>query len=236
MKYLLMLSGALLAAASVIAITAPSSPTSAATVNVDATDDASSNFFSPATIDITVGDTVTWTFSGAAVHTVTRSGLPEQFSSGPPKLTGAFPHTFTQAGSYTYVCVIHSGMNGTVNVTAAAADTATAAPQPTVTNPPSNTPQSTFTPGPSATATPTSIATTTAAQEPGTTPIGVASSAADAGVASDASSPAATPIAQQLPRTGDAASSPRDSIWLSILLATSGAAGIGTSIALRRRL
>lgn len=86
--------------------------------------------FSPATVNIAVGDTVRWTWQ-SDFHSVTSGsecGPDEVFCSpsdsdcGNSTLsnTGAvYSHTFTQAGSYTYFCALHcfSGMSGTVNVT-----------------------------------------------------------------------------------------------------------------------
>ncbi len=85
--------------------------------------------FHPDTVNISVGDTVRWTWSGSG-HSVT-SGPPcaadSQFCS--PNDTMCFPgvlsnagtvyqHTFANAGSYSYHCLAHclAGMTGTVNV------------------------------------------------------------------------------------------------------------------------
>jgi plastocyanin len=87
--------------------------------------------FSPATVNISVGDTVRWTW-GSSGHSVT-SGAPcaadSQFCSpddmncpaGILSGTGTvYTHTFSQAGTYSYFCSLHCarGMVGTVNVTA----------------------------------------------------------------------------------------------------------------------
>ena len=79
--------------------------------------------FSPAALTITAGDSVVWRFTDD--HTVTSKGGPgPSFDSG-IKASGEFRHTFPQAGTYPYVCVLHDGMNGTVVVTPA-----TGAPAP----------------------------------------------------------------------------------------------------------
>src|ERR1044071_7848326 len=85
--------------------------------------------FDPATVNISVGDTVRWTWSGSG-HSVTSGPhcIPDsQFCS--PDDTNCFPgtlstagtvyeHTFTAPGSYSYICIAHYviGMTGVVNV------------------------------------------------------------------------------------------------------------------------
>jgi len=87
--------------------TAAAPPTSAAV-------DVKDNFFSPQTVVIQEGGTVTWTFAGAAAHTVTFTGGPD---SGTPQASGTFgPVTFTSAGTKTYFCKVHGGMTGTIRV------------------------------------------------------------------------------------------------------------------------
>jgi plastocyanin len=70
--------------------------------------------FSPATIEIDVGDTVIWTQLDFDGHTTTSdTGV----WSSPLLFVGqTFPHTFTQAGNYPYHCVPHPDMRGTVIV------------------------------------------------------------------------------------------------------------------------
>ena len=79
------------------------------TVNVD------DNFFSPVTVAVAQGDTVRWRFVGAFAHTVTDTTGMGIYDSG-VRQTGTFDHRFAAAGSYGYVCQIHFGMNGRVNV------------------------------------------------------------------------------------------------------------------------
>ncbi|MGI8821098.1 MAG: LamG-like jellyroll fold domain-containing protein [Chthoniobacterales bacterium] len=88
-----------------------------------------SRIFSPATVSISVGDTVRWTW-GSSFHSVT-SGPPcnadLQYCSPSDTNCGAgtlsnvgnvYTHTFTQPGTYSYFCASHclSGMTGTINV------------------------------------------------------------------------------------------------------------------------
>ena len=85
--------------------------------------------FHPDTVNISVGDTVRWTWDGSG-HSVT-SGQPcaadSQFCSPddmncfPGVLSNAgtvYQHTFANAGSYSYHCLAHCviGMTGVVNV------------------------------------------------------------------------------------------------------------------------
>lgn len=71
--------------------------------------------FAPATITIPVGTTVTWTNSDEEPHTVTASG--GAFRS-PGMGTGAtYAFTFSEPGTFDYICTIHPFMHGTVTVT-----------------------------------------------------------------------------------------------------------------------
>ena len=75
--------------------------------------------FSPATITIKVGTTVTWTNNTGAPHTVT-SDDGTTFDSGVSNPIaangGTFSFTFTKAGTFTYHCQIHPFMKATVIV------------------------------------------------------------------------------------------------------------------------
>lgn len=80
--------------------------------------------YQPNLVQISVGDTVTWTNDDSQPHTVTSgvNGQPDgRFNSSPnfnPLLaTGqTFEHTFTEAGEYPYFCLLHPNMVGTVSV------------------------------------------------------------------------------------------------------------------------
>lgn len=69
--------------------------------------------FEPATIDVATGQTITWTNTGAAPHTVTFADGPDSGNMAPG---ATFEHAFDAAGSFEYVCAIHPTMTGTVNV------------------------------------------------------------------------------------------------------------------------
>jgi plastocyanin len=70
--------------------------------------------FSPATVTVNVGDTVTWTNQDDVQHSATASdgsfdtGLLSQGSSGSA--------TFDTAGTFAYICTPHPNMKGTVVV------------------------------------------------------------------------------------------------------------------------
>jgi plastocyanin len=74
--------------------------------------DVKDNFFSPGTLQVSVGDTVTWDWKGGAAHNVTGPG----FNSGTLSKGKTFAHTFNSAGTFKYVCTLHTGMKGTVEV------------------------------------------------------------------------------------------------------------------------
>jgi plastocyanin len=70
--------------------------------------------FQPADLTVAVGDTVTWTNTGSAAHTVKwQDGEPE---SDPLESGATYERTFDAAGSFPYVCGIHSQMTGTITV------------------------------------------------------------------------------------------------------------------------
>lgn len=83
--------------------------------------------FSPASVNVNVGDTVTWTNQDSSAHTVT-SDTPGVFGSGQLAQGQTFQFTFSQAGTFAYHCAIHPTMTGTVVVAAAAGGGATASP------------------------------------------------------------------------------------------------------------
>jgi len=73
--------------------------------------------FSPATLTVKAGTTVTWMNDDGTTHTiVSDAGTPDSFGS-PPLANGAsYPFTFAKAGTYTYHCSIHPSMKGTIVV------------------------------------------------------------------------------------------------------------------------
>ncbi len=82
--------------------------------------------FSPASVSVSVGDTVTWTNNDAGIPHTATSDAPGVFDSGTLNTGGTYAKTFTEAGTFPYHCNIHPTMTGTVVVAAAQAPTATA--------------------------------------------------------------------------------------------------------------
>jgi plastocyanin len=75
---------------------------------------AKDNQFTPPAIQVPAGTEVTWEFKDRFVpHDVTAEG----WSSGAPRRSGSFTHTFEQPGTYPYHCTVHNGMTGRVVVT-----------------------------------------------------------------------------------------------------------------------
>lgn len=84
------------------------------------------NFYSPATVTINAGDSVTWTNNGQAPHSVTSTdGLFDSSPNCPGNVDdciqpgGNYTHTFNSVGSFDYYCRVHGfSMAGTVVVEA----------------------------------------------------------------------------------------------------------------------
>jgi len=73
--------------------------------------------FSPATLTIKTGTTVTWTNQDGAVHQIASdSGTPVAFASDSLANGASYQFTFTQPGTYTYYCPFHPPMKGTIIV------------------------------------------------------------------------------------------------------------------------
>jgi len=70
--------------------------------------------FSPADVEITVGQTVAFNFTGG---THTASAVDGSWSSGEKSSGGNFEISFDQPGTYAFVCQIHGSMQGTITVT-----------------------------------------------------------------------------------------------------------------------
>jgi hypothetical protein len=71
-------------------------------------------FFSPSSVTVAVGDTVTWRNNGDAPHNATA----DDGSFRTPDLNKgqSASHQFTSAGTFSYICTIHPNMHGTVRV------------------------------------------------------------------------------------------------------------------------
>lgn len=70
--------------------------------------------FSPSTITVTAGTTVTWTNKDGVAHTVTSN--TGSFDSGSINPNGTYSHMFSTAGTFPYKCTIHPTMTATVIV------------------------------------------------------------------------------------------------------------------------
>jgi len=72
--------------------------------------------YSPASLSVAVGDTVTWTNHDTAPHNVVVTDGPEKFTSPTLQQGQTFSHTFTKAGNYSYYCSVHPDMKASVKV------------------------------------------------------------------------------------------------------------------------
>jgi plastocyanin len=94
--------------------------------------------FSPASLTVSVGDTVKWTNMDTAPHTVTVTSGPVKFNSGNLAKGQSFSYTFKTAGTYSYYCAVHPDMTAKVTVTGSSTPTPT--PTPTTPTPKPTTP------------------------------------------------------------------------------------------------
>jgi plastocyanin len=101
------------AAAATEAVTGASTASSASTIAI------SNDAFSPASLTIPAGTTVTWTNDDSVDHTVTTTSAPVSFDSGQLAHGQTFSHAFTTAGTYKYYCADHPNMTATIVVTSA---------------------------------------------------------------------------------------------------------------------
>jgi len=89
------------------------------TLGVEHAVEIGDSVFSPATLTVAVGDTVTWRNADDRPHTVTSNdGV---FDSGNLDEGQGFSFTFTEPGTYTYRCDYHSEMQATIVVEAESA-------------------------------------------------------------------------------------------------------------------
>ena len=71
--------------------------------------------FSPADIEVEVGDKITWTNDDADAHTVTATSGAD-FDSGTLAQGADFTFEAKKAGTIAYFCAIHPSMKGTITV------------------------------------------------------------------------------------------------------------------------
>jgi plastocyanin len=72
--------------------------------------------FTPAAIKVAAGATVTWTNSDNTAHNVTFAATANSIKTSDFTSGSATLQMPAAAGTYTYRCTLHSGMNGTVTV------------------------------------------------------------------------------------------------------------------------
>jgi plastocyanin len=93
--------------------TGPGTPSTPATPVVTTAVSVGDDFFDPANIQVSPGANVTWTFpTGIQTHNVTFSDA----ASGDKSPGSSFTKAFPTAGTFTYNCTLHPGMNGSVLV------------------------------------------------------------------------------------------------------------------------
>lgn len=93
----------------------------------------SSLAFSPSSVQVAVGQSVTWRFQSVA-HNVTFDQAPGVPADIPGSNSNtSIARTFGTAGTFTYHCTIHPEMHGTVVVAAAAATTTSTPASPPTT-------------------------------------------------------------------------------------------------------
>lgn len=71
--------------------------------------------FSPASLSVRAGTTVTWRFQDTATHNVTVRRGPAKFHSKDIR-RGSYSRTLTRRGTYKLVCSIHPDMHQTIRV------------------------------------------------------------------------------------------------------------------------
>ena len=72
--------------------------------------------FSPRTLTVPEGATVTWTNRDFDVHTVVADDTPPTFKSAGLDTDDSFSFTFTSTGDYKYFCSLHPHMTGMIKV------------------------------------------------------------------------------------------------------------------------
>jgi plastocyanin len=94
--------------------TAAASPAPSPAVAVGTSVTIKDYAFTPATLTVPAGTTVTWTNNDPVPHTATASD--GSFDSGNLNPGQSFSFTFATPGSFSYVCQYHAGMKGTIVV------------------------------------------------------------------------------------------------------------------------
>ena len=126
---------AILLAAAVVAGCSSDSSNSSAGLSTNQVTAEASLAFSPQSISIKTGDSVSWIFQSVG-HNVTFdavSGAPASIGGANSNVT--INRTFPTAGTFTYHCTIHPSMTGSVTVGTSVVDPPPSAPPPPASNP-----------------------------------------------------------------------------------------------------
>jgi plastocyanin len=102
-----------------LALTLSACGTSGATTTAPATDQVGPTVtiqdlaYTPETLTVQAGATVTWVWrDGAIAHDVKGDGFRSEVMT-----EGTFRHRFTEPGTYDYLCTLHPNMTATIEVT-----------------------------------------------------------------------------------------------------------------------
>jgi plastocyanin len=90
--------------------------------------------YSPASLSVDQGDTVTWTNQDSVEHDVKVTQGPASFQSPLLGKGESWSHTFSAAGTYSYICSVHPDMKASVSARAKATAPAVPAPSKTPTH------------------------------------------------------------------------------------------------------
>jgi plastocyanin len=76
------------------------------------------NFFEPRYLEIHRGDRVVWVWKGDNSHNIVFTKVPKQASKkgAEARREGRWSRKFKRRGLYKYVCTIHSGQRGSIEV------------------------------------------------------------------------------------------------------------------------
>ena len=113
--HLTILSAALMAGAAACGGSSAYSTGPSGTPPANTVDATTSLTFTPATITVATGTTVTFAFAGTT-HNVTFAAVSGAPANIGDTMNANVTRTFSTAGTYSYQCTIHSGMNGTIIV------------------------------------------------------------------------------------------------------------------------
>jgi plastocyanin len=112
MKKIISLSLVSILAISMIFLACSKSSTPAMNTNNPTTVSIKNMAFSPSSLTVATGTTVTWVNNDGITHTVTADN--GSFNSGNITPGNSFTHTFSAVGAVSYHCSIHPMMTGSV--------------------------------------------------------------------------------------------------------------------------